>query len=584
MIDYRRLSTLLVQDLSEHVRDRAHFEQGGSAPPEVDARQFACYSLRDSFFKKLAPDGRTPDADAAAEKKFLARLPNVGLREPVAPLDDLLLGQFSHNMWVLLEDRDCDSLDLAALSARLVPGPGKSLDQNTGNFFQKYFQGPLSASSDRVIALFRACLMDSPSWAFAEKQRFEEFGFTLTDTSKGFFAKKNVQESRFCCTEPGVNMLFQLALGKWILDRLRGQFGIDLSNQAELNKELAQVYSMTDDGVTIDLTSASDSISVALVSKYLPPTISRWLMTFRTTHTLLPKHGRVELPMVSTMGNGFTFPLQCAIFACIVRTAYQLSGSDQPVGPRNREWGVFGDDIICPRGPISSKVKRLLYLLGMEVNVSKTFESGPFRESCGGDFYLGSNVRGVYIRSLETAALRFSAINRLLRWSAYHGILLRETISGILAIADRWEKYVVPPSLHDDGGVHVPESFFWPGDRPERITFLQPRSSKRSIGFDSPEYLGYNWGLYVSLLGGYVSSSEPDLLVERPFVGPPALSVQQRRDKTPDILIPLRGNQGERPCYDKRTVPYPWYWDWKGDANRLYDGSWEAVVKLTLNQ
>lgn len=562
MFDYEELKRLLLDDLGPLLTD-------------TSCVGHACRSLEASFYKKLSPDGESKLADEAAETKFWQTLQTVGLREPSLPLDDHLLDQFRHNLWRLVENRCDDQLDLARLSAGLVPGPGVSLGQNPGSFFEKYFQGPISASSDRVVALFRACLMETPVWALAERQRYLEFGVTVADTSKGFFAKKNVQESRFCCTEPGVNMLFQLSIGRYLLERLRASYGIDLSTQKEKNMSLAQLYSMTDDGVTIDLTSASDSISVELGEQFLPPDIWRVLKTFRTSKTILPKRGEVTLPMISTMGNGFTFPLQCCIFACIVRTAYDLSGARFPVGVANGEWGVFGDDIIVPSGPIASKTKRLLHLLGFTVNAEKTFESGPFRESCGGDFYLGFNIRGVYIRSLETAALRYSAINRLLRWSATHGVLLRRSIGFILEACRGWQRYLLPRREADDAGIHVPESL-----RPDRSFLLEPVKRSREIGYDSPEYLGYNLALYTSFLGGYLESADRSLLVETDYVGPPTRIGYERKFAPPPLIVAYRLPQGQRPNYRRRTHrPFGW-WDFPGF--RDYDASWNAVVMMTL--
>lgn len=579
MIDYSRLSSLLVQDLSEATGLDLSVIPSGVVPPEASHRLFSALQLRGSFYKKLAVGSHGPTADEAAERKFFDNLPNVGLKTAELPFDDYLLDQFTHNMWCLLEDRCDDPLDLATISELLTPGPGKSLDQADGSFFEKYFQGPLSVTSDRVLALFRACLMHTPVWALAEKQRFEEFGVTLTDTSKGFFAQKNVDESRFCATEPGINMLFQLAIGRWILSRLQRHYGISLSDQKEKNMSLAQAYSMTDDGSTVDQTSASDSISVELVDKHVPPTLRGWLKLVRTTHTLLPKRGKVALPMISTMGNGFTFPLQCAIFACIVRTSYQLSGLELPIGNKNFEWGVFGDDVIVP-STVMPKLKRLLHLLGFKLNVAKTFESGPFRESCGGDFFAGSNVRGVYIRSLETGPLRFSAVNRLLRWSAYHGIPLTRTIAGILGYQKGWRRFLVPPHFSDDSGIHVPSELS--AEREFGFCALEVVPRKKFIGFDSPEYLGYNLALYVSFLGSYAKSRERELLVESDFVGPLSSDDSGKRFTPQPLEITYRLPQGTAPSYRKRTYrQYYWWWDY-GGVN-LRDDSWNAVVSSTLS-
>lgn len=165
--------------------------------------------------------------------------------------------------------------------------------------------------------------------------------------------------------------------------------------------------------------------------------------------------------MVSSMGNGFTFPLQTALFSCAVSAAYQLD-SLKLVRPQVRHgrqtvtdlgnFGVFGDDIIVVKRAYR-KVLRLLDILGFKVNAEKSFFEGPFRESCGGDFYEGQHARGIYIKSLRTPASRYVAINRLNEWSAMSGIPLRRTIHHLMKTV---RILPVPLYENDDAGIKMP--------------------------------------------------------------------------------------------------------------------------------
>jgi len=155
------------------------------------------------------------------------------------------------------------------------------------------------------------------------------------------------------------------------------------------------------------------------------------------------------------MGNGFTFPLETAIFACAVEAVYKVFGrklkkSNLPRG-RFGNFGVFGDDIICESDK-ATHVIRLLELLGFTTNASKSFVIGPFRESCGGDYYKGFPVRGVYIKDLGTMASRYVAINRLNSWTAMTGISLSHTMDVLLK-----KVRLLPVPLHenDDAGIKV---------------------------------------------------------------------------------------------------------------------------------
>jgi hypothetical protein len=115
-------------------------------------------------------------------------------------------------------------------------------------------------------------------------------------------------------------------------------------------------------------------------------------------------------------------------------------------------FGVFGDDIVVLKEAYRETV-RLLNLLGFQVNEQKSFSEGPFRESCGGDYFNGHQVRGVYLKSLATPASRYVAINRLNAWTAMSGIPLRKTIRRLVKKV-RW--LPVPLYENDDAGIKVP--------------------------------------------------------------------------------------------------------------------------------
>lgn len=162
----------------------------------------------------------------------------------------------------------------------------------------------------------------------------------------------------------------------------------------------------------------------------------------------------MTLNMISTMGNGYTFPLETLLFAAVVSAAAKVSSVPllYPHGNRLGNFAVFGDDIIVPPEMVRN-VLHLLSLLGFKTNEQKTFVEGPFRESCGRDFYSGHDVRGVYIKSLRTMQDRYVAINGLNLWSAKTGIYLPETV-GLLVDSVRF--LPVPPWENADAGIRVP--------------------------------------------------------------------------------------------------------------------------------
>jgi hypothetical protein len=104
-----------------------------------------------------------------------------------------------------------------------------------------------------------------------------------------------------------------------------------------------------------------------------------------------------------SMGNGFCFPLETLIFAaCCHSVGAGIAGTD---------FSVYGDDIIL-RKAFAGDALKLLRVLGFSPNASKTFISGPFRESCGADWFGGVDVRPYILDySLDTLENLFKWLN-----------------------------------------------------------------------------------------------------------------------------------------------------------------------------
>lgn len=207
---------------------------------------------------------------------------------------------------------------------------------------------------------------------------------SVTSNNKISFVPKTAKIMRTIAVEPLLNSLVQKGIDKVLRGKLL-RVGIDLSDQG-LNQELARQGSERDDEesfVTIDLSAASDSVSMGIVD-YLVPEDWRALL------------GRVRSPSYEidgvvdryhkycSMGNGFCFPLETLIFA----SACFASGCGVP----RQDFAVYGDDIIV-RKKHATRLLALLAHWGFKVNHGKTFLSGPFRESCGADWFGGKDVR-----------------------------------------------------------------------------------------------------------------------------------------------------------------------------------------------
>lgn len=429
------------------------------ADNHVDAATtFAKATLRTTLFKKLIRNV-SPDADAKALDKFLLsnlRCKNFPIVKQSGLFDSELLGHFREEIHKFFEPNNrgplVPSLEHLFRDARV--GPGKTIGTRETDLYNKLFSSNITATSNRLCRYYRAYVEAEPRLLDAETHRLESgYSFNIVRGSALRFVPKNDEISRVICIEPSLNTFFQLGLGGAITRRLESRYQIDLAIQPDVNRELARLGSLDDKLVTLDLESASDSISWKMIVSYFPRSFWRWLWDLRSPTVTLPSGDEVQAYMVSSMGNGFTFPLQTAIFACIVSAAYSFLRKEQ--GPAGDGWSIFGDDIIV-RQEIVAPVLRLLDLLGFTVNATKSFLEGPFRESCGSDFYVGKNVRGVYLKTLETPQDLCIAINSLNRWSARHGVYLPRTIRYLqrharhLPCVPRWE--------NDDAGIKVPFS------------------------------------------------------------------------------------------------------------------------------
>lgn len=224
---------------------------------------------------------------------------------------------------------------------------------------------------------------------------------TFVDHNNISFVPKTAKTHRSIAVEPFLNGFIQKGTDEYLRACLLRR-GIDLSDQSR-NQALALEGSLggTNPYVTIDLAAASDSLSIEVVRDLVPPEWFEYLSDIRAPYFMLPgqklkvssdcevgvKH---EYAKFCSMGNGFCFPLQTLIFASVCHAAMHQCGYDD-------DFSVYGDDIIIRQGAALLAVE-MLQELGFRTNVDKTFITGPFRESCGADWYEGQDVRPVHLK------------------------------------------------------------------------------------------------------------------------------------------------------------------------------------------
>jgi hypothetical protein len=446
------------------------FKPGDQWSVDLTPRQVAAVALAKSLLKKYsASDRTTSEGDAKAAEKFHAsnRRCESWSYSPNTSLDEELLGEFKYTLYKFFYPGGLPLIhSYYSLFFKGRSGPGASIGARGEDFYTKHFDSPLTCTSRLLEAVYHSALAndDQSTWSAAEFSRNAIYGeVEFVQGSRFSFVPKDDTTSRLIAIEPSLNMFFQLGLGRLLEERLVTFFGLDITSQPQINQEAARFGSVTDALATLDLSDASDSLGLPMLKWALPSSIFELLQRLRSpTGTLFNEP--LGLHMVSTMGNGFTFPLETLVFSAIVVSCIK-SFRRKPVRPYRTQldpaiedsilegyWGVFGDDIICHR-KVAGRVVHLLSLLGFVVNRDKSFIEGPFRESCGRDFFMGHDVRGVYLKRLDNAESRYAAINALNVWSAKTGILLLNTVRRLVDSV-KWNP--VPPSENHDAGIRVP--------------------------------------------------------------------------------------------------------------------------------
>jgi len=318
-------------------------------------------------------------------------------------------------------------------------GPGASSGVKGSHFYDKL--GQLTVTS-RAAPLARLLINLNPYLKSELGQRMK-----IVSGSKMSVVPKNEHIGRTICSEPSLNMAIQLSLGMQIEEGLKS-IGVDISCQQDKNANLAISGSISNDTCTIDLRSASDLIQFDLLEQLWPASWIWWFKVSRSEQTHISNMKcDVNLPMVSTMGNGFTFPMMTLTILGLIYGVYSVYFSHLLSHNGNLDYNkvaVFGDDIIC-HSEVYDKVKTCLHESGLSVNEDKSYVRGPFRESCGTDAYSGDIITPFYVKALASNPEIYIAYNGLMSWCRRNNIflpltlnLLRSFIDGPVFLVPEW--------------------------------------------------------------------------------------------------------------------------------------------------
>lgn len=456
-----------------------------------------------SILKKYLP-APDPELDAIALKKVMAaeegcaRYNRSNHRLLTYGRDDFSVGVFTTARSFL--KKLLGDVPVRAITDNSRHGPGANLDTRNGetSTYDKYRSWPYSCTGPALsYAKFMierderwlGALYDSyrernniPQHYPIDNRKFWADIINVVDHNRITFVPKNAKTSRSIAIEPALNLMLQLGVDSHIRRRLKG-YGIDLDSQ-EPNRRLSREGSKYGLLSTLDLQAASDSISIGVCKALLPEEWFSFLSKLRSPKGKLDDGSFLVYEKMASMGNGYTFALESAIFAALVYAAYKENGI-KPSFSRN--CAVFGDDIIV-LSKVSTDVVRALNLGGFSVNPEKSFFEGPVRESCGSDWFKGCPVRPIFLSEPpKTVQDLYVDYNRIQR-----GIELRFgfTPARTLELIKTW----IPVSFHlwgpysdevFDSWLHTPVEGEWSNGffRFTRLLKLPKRRQKANAFF-----------------------------------------------------------------------------------------------------
>lgn len=313
-----------------------------------------------------------------------------------------------------------------------------------------------------------------------------------------FSVPKDARKNRGCCKEASGNVTLQLAVGSHIRSRLM-RFGIDLNQGQDLHRRLAREGSVDGSLATIDLSNASDTVACKLVQLLFPEDWYELLSSLRAPFTHVDGK-QVKLEKFSSMGNGFTFELETLLFWTLAESCLDAEGV---VG---RAY-CYGDDLIIPSHPrLERSIRATFRFFGFTPNEAKSFFDGPFRESCGGDYFNGQAVRPYYQKNYLNEPQEWfamlnglRALNRPVLTSIARGYALEQLPSdlrklrgpsclGDAVIHDKQDTWIARPAGLEDGWEGVAVLGYTPAFRTLPLRSFRPSVAHASALYGVPSF------------------------------------------------------------------------------------------------
>lgn len=213
------------------------------------------------------------------------------------------------------------------------------------------------------------------------------------------FVPKDSRGPRVISKEELLLLPPQMAVQDWLSSALEKETRKRINFQDQkVNQRLSYEGSLNGDWCTLDLKDASDRVKYSLCLSVFrnAPALRYALRHFRSTTAVLPSGRKITLHKLANMGSGLCF----GVLALIVWLSVVVAVSTEhriPLKEAAKDVYVYGDDIIVKSQYYGAATLGLVNS-GLKVNTLKSFHKGFFRESCGADYYHGTEVSPVRLR------------------------------------------------------------------------------------------------------------------------------------------------------------------------------------------
>lgn len=209
---------------------------------------------------------------------------------------------------------------------------------------------------------------------------------------------KSLKTRRTISLEPTTLQYFQQGARKALVDYIKRHAilkDLIFIEEAFRNGEAARLGSETGQLATIDLSSASDTVTHRHArSLFHGTSLNAMSVCLRSTRAELPDSTQITLEKEAPMGSALCFPIECIIFAACMELG--VRHAIQKWGYRRDDvtyLGVHGDDMVVPDWAYWDIVN-VLTSIGFIVNKGKSFSSpSRFREACGVEAYDGVPIQ-----------------------------------------------------------------------------------------------------------------------------------------------------------------------------------------------